>query len=107
LAWSLIGAEILTRANMFIPRTEKRYRRRKRRPPTLIKAGRVTMKVVNISFKLLAFFIRRKIRKILKDLTIVVEGPTSTPDTILSPIPIRVPITIEKSNLFHPSLKYF
>jgi hypothetical protein len=60
---------------------------------------------LKIILRLFAFFTNRKILPILNALINVVYGPTLTFVTLDRNIPIKVPITITKSKLFHPLSK--
>jgi hypothetical protein len=84
-------------ANKFIPKTEKIYISKIRSPPTFTNAGKVTKNVSNIALRPFYF---------LNSLKILAAGPPLQLATFVKTTLIPEINKIEKSNTFHPFLKY-
>jgi hypothetical protein len=93
-------------ANKFIPKTEKIYISKIRSPPTFTNAGKVTKNVSNIALRPFYFLNSLKILAILRVLIIVIAGPPLQLATFVKTTLIPEINKIEKSNTFHPFLKY-
>lgn len=92
--------------NKLTPKTVYRKIKSINNAPTLAKAGSVTRNVSNIILKLFCFLNILNILAILKALITVAEDPVETSVKADTNIPIPVPITTIKSNIFQLSLKY-
>ena len=73
--------------------------------PTLPRAGKETMKVWKMIFKLFWLLNNLNMRPILNVLITDVDGPKEILLKVLMPIPTNVPITIMRSKVFQLSLK--
>ena len=83
------------------------YKKRSRRPPIFVSAGIVTMSVSKMTFICLDFLIYLNILVILNALIKVVEAPKSNLRRIEIMLETIETMTITKSKMFPPSLKYF
>ncbi len=92
-------------AKRYIPRMEKIMFINKMSPPMLTIAGTLNIKVIIVFFRALLLLKKKNMRIILKDLMIVVWGPTDIVETELKIIPMIVTKTIIMSNIFQPSIK--
>lgn len=92
-------------AKRYIPRIENIMLIKIMRPPMLTIAGTLRMKVIIVFFSPLLLLKKKKMRTILKDLMIVVYGPTDVLETELRMTPIIVTNTMTMSNMFQPSMK--
>ena len=75
-------------------------------PPTFAIEGIVITKVVKITFRYFAFCTNLNILHILNDLSKVVDAPKFKLEAFYMMMVTMVPTTTQKSNWFHPSLKY-
>jgi hypothetical protein len=92
--------------NKFMHRTAYMYTINKSSPPTFSKAGKVTMKVSNITFRLFCYLNILKILMTLKDLTIFVEETPFTCKVSSKIIPASETHDTMKSKTFQGSKKY-
>ena len=106
-AWRSKVSYNLTSAKRDTPRTANKKRKRISKIPTFIISGIAKMKVWNICYRLFAAFISLRTLAILNDRMIVVAAPRSILKPYRSIIPNQADMTIRKSKLFHPSLKYY